>query len=446
MSHPLDVVRIRQQSEVMGAGRAGGVGRGASGLPSSTIWRSLVDMVRLEGPRSLLRGASAPVAACALQNAVIFHAYGRVAEFLGGDVFSGRAAAERPERPEGASETAAAAGAVGVCSPSSPGSSVPEVAVSNIAAAPESASDPRAWAALGESGLPPAGLLLHAGAAGVFAGCVQSAIAAPVELVKIRLQLSRDPGTSDAAAVHKLFADDRARWEGERERRSAEKADGRRTTVRGRIALQLSRVYVPRFLFRGFAPTLVRDSISFGVYFVAFEASRGVFAAALAGPARSPRPHLRSADPGAEESPTPRCDSGDSARTLHGGSGDSAQTVCFDNVEFTQTACRNASTPPQTAASRPSSLLATFLAGSVAGVACWVASYPADVVKTRMQGGETSAASSSALAVARDILRNEGWRAMFAGLGATVCRAAVANAVIFTVYEGAHAALGGTDA
>lgn len=402
-SHPLDVVRIRQQSAAMGAAAvpatstareavkpsASPPGSAAtSALPRTSIWRSLVDMVRLEGPGSLLRGVSAPVVACALQNAVLFHCYGRLADSLGGDALprfageeDGRFAQPAPARP---------------------------------------------------CGLPPSDQLLHAGAAGFFAGCVQATIATPVELVKIRLQLSREPGVSDVAAIRHLFAAERARWEAARGGRGGHAgAPGARdpaprsaaasssgtspspcalasspptggsasnTSVplrvpvapRAPVAIRLLPrcVYLTLFLFRGFGPTLVRDSISYGAYFAAFEASRGAFAAALEG-------------------------LGDRA-SVEPAAGPTA--------------------PP---------LLATFLAGSVAGVACWVASYPADVVKTRMQGESPAARDPGAVAVARAILRQEGWRAFFAGLRATVCRAAVANAVIFSVYEGAHAALGG---
>ncbi|KAL4459023.1 hypothetical protein ABPG75_013888 [Micractinium tetrahymenae] len=113
---PLDVVRIRQQAQP-----------GAGGAGAAHMARSIF---RAEGARSLFRGMAYPLATAALQNAVVFQAYGAAARFF--------ADASRQE------PAAAAAAAL----------SLPQVF----------------WA-------------------GCFAGVVQTAVVVPVDLLKIRLQL-----------------------------------------------------------------------------------------------------------------------------------------------------------------------------------------------------------------------------------------------------------------
>ncbi|WVQ70725.1 hypothetical protein IAR50_000247 [Cryptococcus sp. DSM 104548] len=70
-------------------------------------------------------------------------------------------------------------------------------------------------------------------------------------------------------------------------------------------------------------------------------------------------------------------------------------------------------------------------AGGVAGVLAWIVTFPVDVLKTRMQGftwpnasvaGQAKPSPPSFRHVARDALRKEGWRVMFAGLGPTLIR------------------------
>ncbi|WVO17368.1 hypothetical protein L204_105060 [Cryptococcus depauperatus] len=86
-------------------------------------------------------------------------------------------------------------------------------------------------------------------------------------------------------------------------------------------------------------------------------------------------------------------------------------------------------------------------AGGIAGVLAWVATFPVDVFKTRMQGAtwssQTEQNAGTKLQTFRQVvaesLRKEGWRVMFAGLGPTLIR--YTNMVIFLTFEGCVTAL-----
>ncbi|KAL4421041.1 hypothetical protein ABPG77_007516 [Micractinium sp. CCAP 211/92] len=113
---PLDTVRIRQQAQ-----------RGAAGMGASSLARSIL---RAEGAGAFFRGMAYPLTTAALQNAVVFQAYGAAARFL----------------TDASQQEPAAAAAAAL--------SLPQVF----------------WA-------------------GCFAGGVQTAVIVPVDLLKIRLQL-----------------------------------------------------------------------------------------------------------------------------------------------------------------------------------------------------------------------------------------------------------------
>ncbi|RSH85272.1 hypothetical protein EHS25_005079 [Saitozyma podzolica] len=87
-------------------------------------------------------------------------------------------------------------------------------------------------------------------------------------------------------------------------------------------------------------------------------------------------------------------------------------------------------------------------AGGLAGVTAWVATFPFDVFKTRLQAaswdesnGTVRRANDGLWRVAVDAVRREGWRVMFAGLGPTLIRAVPVNMVVFVTFEACVSAL-----
>ncbi|ODN82988.1 hypothetical protein, variant 2 [Cryptococcus amylolentus CBS 6039] len=81
-------------------------------------------------------------------------------------------------------------------------------------------------------------------------------------------------------------------------------------------------------------------------------------------------------------------------------------------------------------------------AGGVAGVLAWLVTFPVDVFKTRMQGftwpnaldpSQPRPSPPSFRHVARDALRKEGWRVMFAGLGPTLIRSVLFSELVVTL-------------
>lgn len=79
------------------------------------------------------------------------------------------------------------------------------------------------------------------------------------------------------------------------------------------------------------------------------------------------------------------------------------------------------------------SLRTMLVAGGLAGVASWVACYPLDVVKTRLQQGHGTYEGISDCF--RKSVTQEGYGVLWRGLGTAVARAFVVNGAIFTAYE-----------
>ncbi|CAF3954802.1 unnamed protein product [Adineta steineri] len=74
----------------------------------------------------------------------------------------------------------------------------------------------------------------------------------------------------------------------------------------------------------------------------------------------------------------------------------------------------------------------TWIAGGMAGVCFWIVMYPVDVVKSRIQVFEPSLNFPK---YTLEIIRNEGFMAMYAGLFPTLIRTFVATGTLFITYE-----------
>lgn len=187
--------------------------------------------------------------------------------------------------------------------------------------------------------------------AGFFAGVVQTPICAPVETVKV-IMMSQMTGGN--AALNKPGS--RAVY-----RNSLE-------AVRGIVAQD-----GVSGLFRGVAPTLLRDSFGYGIYFAAFAWFQELFGRAW----------------GTSQSP------------IQGQARDAGH-------------------------------VATFVSGGLAGMACYAACFPVDTVKSRVQA---STGSLSMAKATRDVLALHGVRGLYAGVGPCLARAFPENAAMLYVYD-----------
>ena len=85
------------------------------------------------------------------------------------------------------------------------------------------------------------------------------------------------------------------------------------------------------------------------------------------------------------------------------------------------------------------------LYGGIAGEALWVASYPFDVIKSKMQSdgfGVGKQRYKNMRDCFRQTWRAEGWRGFWKGIGPTLVRAMPVSAGTFAVVELAMRALG----
>jgi solute carrier family 25 carnitine/acylcarnitine transporter 20/29 len=80
---------------------------------------------------------------------------------------------------------------------------------------------------------------------------------------------------------------------------------------------------------------------------------------------------------------------------------------------------------------------ACVFAGGTAGALSWGVVYPVDVLKSRIQALplDASRTESSLANIARSVVKRDGWRALYRGLGITLVRAFPVNGIIFCVYE-----------
>lgn len=73
-----------------------------------------------------------------------------------------------------------------------------------------------------------------------------------------------------------------------------------------------------------------------------------------------------------------------------------------------------------------------MFAGAVGGVTLWTCIFPADVIKSRIQVNNLKRSMTS---VGLEIIRKEGFMALYNGLLPSVLRTIPATATLFLVYE-----------
>lgn len=99
---------------------------------------------------------------------------------------------------------------------------------------------------------------------------------------------------------------------------------------------------------------------------------------------------------------------------------------------------RSSSTPLETPKRREDvSQWRVALYGGLAGECLWLASYPFDVVKSKMQTdgfGTTAMKYAGMTDCVRKTWRGEGWRGFWRGIGPTLVRAMPVSAGTFAVY------------
>lgn len=82
--------------------------------------------------------------------------------------------------------------------------------------------------------------------------------------------------------------------------------------------------------------------------------------------------------------------------------------------------------------------MTSAVAGGISGSISWFLIYPMDIIKTKIQTAplnSTDPKESKIWHVAREIVRRNGWRSLFDGVGVALLRAFPVNAIIFPVYE-----------
>lgn len=79
-------------------------------------------------------------------------------------------------------------------------------------------------------------------------------------------------------------------------------------------------------------------------------------------------------------------------------------------------------------------LLATTVAGAAGGMVLWTVTFPVDVVKSRIQLDDRLPTRGWTVCM-MSMYRNEGFAALYSGLGPTLIRCVPSSAVLFIVYE-----------
>ena len=315
IGQPLDTLRVHEQAAATTAAKTSSAAAKTSSGPLATARRLLSSPSGGGGgggPRAFWRGVAYPAATIGIQSAIVFQAYGIGCRFLA-------------EREEGERASSSASCPLPPPPSSSAASASPSSSPSSSAAA---------------SPLSYSSVFL----AGTVAGAAQLAVIVPVDLLKIRAQLSC-PSTKKKSEAAAALA-------------SAARSTKFSFLLSNPLALAVSSAWRDgggsvRGLYRGGLVTAFRDVPSHGVYFACYELCRELF------------------DRGSR-----------SRRSGGGGSGGGGEGE---------------------SASPSSSSLALLAAGGIAGAASWLSIYPLDVIKTRVQaatllGSSGSGSSSGTLA------------------------------------------------
>ena len=82
-------------------------------------------------------------------------------------------------------------------------------------------------------------------------------------------------------------------------------------------------------------------------------------------------------------------------------------------------------------------LIASIIAGGIAGSLSWAIVYPIDLIKSRIQAlpVDCNKNDRSIMHIGNTILKEGGWKALYRGFGITVLRAFPVNAVILTTHS-----------
>lgn len=258
----------------------------------------------------------------------------------------------------------------------------------------------------GEAGALPYGHLFVAGLAG---GAASTVLQAPVDVLKIRLQLQHaNPG--DAGYVGPL-----------------------------RLLAQVLQQGGIRGLHRGMVITLIRDVPSYGAYFCINEAMRAYLDPCRRAPLSVDQEWKHECSVrGKDTAAGPAYSGGSSRSSPHDGSapGPSAGGKGTRGAGGAAKHGLHQQQQQQVQQQQQDKPFDVFLAGGTAGVLAWLMVYPADVIKSRIQA--TCAQESRYKGIVDCAVRSyreEGWRVFTRGMGSTLSRAFFVNAAIFTVYE-----------
>lgn len=163
--------------------------------------------------------------------------------------------------------------------------------------------------------------------------------------------------------------------------------------------------------FRGLLVTILRDTPSFGMYFLTYEALM------LSGNSKNIPPN---ADLYTEFE-----------RYIE------RYGYYPQNISISQClSSTSAAQQEQIKVSDSPPLFLTLFAGAMSGVMSWVITYPFDVIKTRIQSTPLEIKANGIIQIFSKLLKNEGGiKSLFCGLNATVIRAIPTNAIIFLGFS-----------